>query len=314
MIMTSPVIDFHVHVLPDGPLAVLPARSRRRVRDWLRPYTRSLHRAQTALRHLPERARRPIDELSALAPLPSLIFESTSADLREAMELAGVDRAVVIAHPPFMPNEFVLELCQSDPRFIAAVNIPRGTQRPGARLKKFFEGGARILKIHPASDGDGVDSPRYRALLKAADDFGMPVILHTGCMHSHLLYRDPDQGRAERFTPWFGDFPGVRFILAHMNMHEPGVALDLAERFANVSVDTSWQPEEMIGEAVRRIGHERVLFGTDWPLVGQNIAIGMRRVRECQSMGMITELQARAILGGNAVRLLGAGESAGAPQ
>ncbi len=298
------IVDAHVHVLPNLVGSERVDDLRRRLRAWMRPWSNALHRAQTFLRHLPEPARRRVDELGPLVPLPGLLVESTADDLAEAMGAAGIDAAVVIAHPPYATNEFILDPCARNPRLVAAVNIPSGTARPGTKLKKYAEKGAKLLKIHGAADGEGVDSPRYRALLRSASDLGLPVILHTGCIHSHLLYKDPDQGQAQRFAPWFAAYPKTRFILAHMNFHEPNIAIDLAEEHSNLYLDTSWQPAEVIGEAVRRIGAERVLFGSDWPMVGHNISVGVSRVRECVSAGTVSEADADLILGANAAKLL----------
>ena len=90
-----------------------------------------------------------------------------------------------------------------------------------------------------------------------------------------------------------------------MNFHEPSVALDLVEKHPNVFVDTSWQPAEVIGEAVRRVGAERVLFGTDWPFVGNNVNIGLARIRDCIQAGSLTEEQSMLILGVNAAKIFG---------
>ncbi|MCM2322772.1 MAG: amidohydrolase family protein [Oligoflexia bacterium] len=306
------VIDFHTHIFPSAYKDFLPEKSaaaierfRKQARSWLRPVSRTLHKTQTVLRHLPEPARDRLDRIGGLAPLPGLLVESTESDLREAMREYEVDRAVIISHPPFIPNDFIIEAAANQPDFIAAVNIPTGTRGPGAVLKKLHGEGARILKIHPAADGDGLGAPRYKALLRTATDLAMPVILHTGCLHSKMIYRDPGLGAAELFKPWFKAFPETVFILAHMNFHDPTTALDLAQEFPNLLVDTSWQPSESIAEAARRIGAERVLFGTDWPLVGNNIRVGLRRVRECVRSGMIKPEDADLILGLNAERLLG---------
>jgi predicted TIM-barrel fold metal-dependent hydrolase len=302
------VIDFHTHVFPNrlekmGQIDQI-AKFRKLARHWLKPFSAYFHESQTFLRVIPESLRKPIDEIGMLAPLAGLLFESSVKDLKESMLEAGVDYAVLIAQPPYLPNDHLMEICQDHPELIPAVNIPSGTTKPGSTLKSLHKKGAKILKIHPAMDGEGVESSRYRALLKSANELGMPVILHTGCVHSHVLYKDPSQGKAERFAPWFANYPELKFILAHMNIHEPNIALDLAEEYSNVQVDTSWQPAETIGEAVRRIGSDRVLFGSDWPLVGNNMTIGLKRVRECISMGMITEEQSRQVLGENALKLL----------
>jgi predicted TIM-barrel fold metal-dependent hydrolase len=314
-------VDFHVHIFSD-PLEKIAQQGafrslatwlspekvqnvRRQARSWAKPVTGSLHGVQTILRHFPNVTRKSMDELCGLIPLPGLLVESTPADLIEAMDEAQIDFALAIAHPPYVSNEFVLEACAKNPRLIAAVNIPAGTTRPGIVLKEYVKKGAKVLKIHAASDGEGPNSPRYRKLIKAASEEGIPVVIHTGCIHSRLFYKDPAYGKAEQFVSWFKEYPETRFILAHMNFHEPGIALDICEEYPNVYVDTSWQPAEMIGEAARRIGAERVLFGTDWPLVGNNMAVGRKRIDESIRIGLLNTEQARLILGENAMKLLG---------
>jgi hypothetical protein len=306
----SLIIDSHAHIFPDRLRQIAPEAAkvpldelRKRARSWLKPVMGSLHRAQTILRHLPGPARRVLDEISGLAPIPSLFVESTVSDLTEAMDEADVSRVLVIAHPPLISNEFVLDRCFEEHRLLPVVNITAGTARPGNVLRGYVNRGAVALKIHPAADGEGVDSARYRALLKAADEIGLPVIVHTGCLHAHALYKDPDQGQAQRFAPWFEKYKNVRFVLAHMNFHDPNVAFDLMEEYGNVYADTSWQPAEVIGEAVRRVGAERILFGTDWPFVGNNYSVGLRRIQDCLRAGTMTEEQSRMILGENAARL-----------
>jgi hypothetical protein len=317
----STLIDFHVHVFPNRletwiprnlsaalnsflPIKRLP-QLRKQARAWFKPISNSAHSAQTILRHLPEMARNRLDELSSFAPLPSLFLESSASDLEEAMRDAEIDYSLVIAHPPLIENDFIMEICRKNSKLIPVVNIPKKTSKPGQALKRFAKKGAKALKLHPASDGEGVNSPRYRALIRSASDLGLPIIIHTGCLHSRLFYKDSRQGNAERFTQWYEAYPQTQFILAHMNFHEPNVALDICEEFGNVWVDTSWQPAEVIGEAVRRIGPERILFGTDWPFIGNNIMVGRERVRDCVKTGMLNQDQAKLILGENAVKLLG---------
>lgn len=317
----SVIVDSHVHVFVDnlgkllqksasGPLARMVSVERiqdfrRQARDWMKPISGSFHHLQTILRHLPNTARDNLDQLSGLIPLPGLLIESTSEDLREAMQEASVDYAWLIAHPPLISNEFVLEVCHTNPRLLPVVNIARGTERPSKLLKQYVTRGAKALKLHPAADGEGPESPRYQSLVHTASDLGIPILLHTGCFHCRLLYRDPAQSHARRYIHWYKNYPQTQFILAHMNFHDPNTALDLCEEFPNLYVETSWQPAEMIGEAVRRIGAERVLFGSDWPLVGNNMVVGRKRIEDCVESRLLNESQAKLILGENAVKLLG---------
>jgi predicted TIM-barrel fold metal-dependent hydrolase len=331
--MTSPhapptaaiIIDFHTHIFPDTPEkligkiteAVSPyapgvdfgqlRQLKKTARSWLRPLVGDLHERGTLIRHLPQAFRRGLDEISALAPVSGLLLESTCEDLLETMDQNEVDVALVIPHPPHVTNDFVFEACAANvggERLLPVAYVPRDAAKPATTLKQLAERGARALKIHPAADGLGPDSTRYKKLVKTASDLGLPIILHTGCMHSSLLFKNPELSDASLYSPWFEEFANTPFVLAHMNWHSPGVAMELAARYPNVYVDTSWQPSEVIGEAIRRIGPERILFGSDWPLVGNNIAIGLERIRECVRMGSMSAEDSVLILGENARKLL----------
>ena len=264
-----------------------------------------MHRTQGFLRHVPESVRKKLDAVSGIVPLPGLLVESTSADLIQSMNESRIDYAWVIAHSPLMPNEFVMDLCSRNPRLIPVVNMPQKASKPVQLLKAHFKRGAKALKLHPAADGEAPDSPRYRKLVRTATAAGVPIIIHTGCIHSRLLFKDPEQSRAERLVPLLKAFPETTFILAHMNFHDPNTAFDLAEKYPNIYLESSWQPAEVIGEAVRRIGAERILFGSDWPLVGSNLSIGLSRIRECVAAGTLSPEESRLVLGENAARLIG---------
>ncbi|MBY0471886.1 amidohydrolase family protein [bacterium] len=307
-----PVVDSHLHFFTDlvpktlmtSNLVGLSALGelRRKARVLLKPWTKTLHETQTWVRQLPEGPRKVIDQIGGVMTLPSLLVESNFDDMIEGMDVAGIDVGVVIPHA-YASNELVLEACRDNPRLIAAVTVPVGTAKPGAHLKSLAKKGAKVLKIHAAADGEAPHAPRYKASLKAAGELGMPVIIHTGCFHSALFFKEPELGNVSHYEHWFEAHPETQFVLAHMNLHKPEAALDIAEKNPNVWVDTSWQPVEIIAEAVRRIGAERVLFGSDWPIIGHNLEVGITRIQECVEAGWMSQAEADQILGLNAVKL-----------
>ncbi len=97
------------------------------------------------------------------------------------------------------------------------------------------------MKLHACHSGCAPDGPYATELVNAAADEGLFVIVHTG--HARLVgfYRQPGYGDPRDFVPHFERRKDATFILAHMNMAEPDVALDVARRRENVFVDTSWQ-------------------------------------------------------------------------
>ena len=73
------------------------------------------------------------------------------------------------------------------------------------------------------------------------------------------------------------EFPTVKVILGHMghcNVVYINGAIDVAERNANVYLETSGMPmPTKIREAVERVGPDRVLFGSDIPFHHPKIEI-----------------------------------------
>lgn len=315
------IIDSHTHIFYD-PLKDFYEDGRAKVKDYLpipnwaelrqlgrtllMGYSESLQKTQPMIRYLPEALRSTLDVVGSMGSLPSLFVESSVSDLKQKMEKNGISKSVVIAHPPFSSNEFVLDAAKNDPSLVPCVYITTETSKPSQALKRLVEEeGARALKIHPAADGEVASSPRYRALIKTAGELKIPIILHTGCVHTGVLYRNPDLGKVEHFVPWFRNYPEQKFLLAHMNFHDPMKALEICEQFPNLSVDTSWQPAEIIGEAVKRIGADRILFASDWPLMGRSIDVSKRRIDDAVLSGFITQTDADKIFGLNAIKFFG---------
>jgi len=306
------IIDFHVHVFPEPRvLDFLKPEQNEKVQQWRRQgrkifkaFPDSLHRLQPLVRRAPQKIRNILDQVGAVSTLPHLILEATPGDLGEAMIQSNLDFAVVLAQPPYTPNEFILQEARQNSKLVPFVNVPPSENQPGKKLKEYVKGGARGLKIHAAMDGLPMASAHYKNLLDAAADEGLPVILHTGCIHMSFFYKKPDQSLVQNFEPWFKAYPKTHFILAHMNFHDPDKALDLMCRYENLWADTSWQPTDVIVRAAKRVGAERILFATDWPLGGHNMAVGLGRIHDAVFKNALTQDQCDLICGNNARTLL----------
>jgi hypothetical protein len=307
------IIDFHSHVFPDWieetahslPVTWAPdlnplQNARRKLRDATASWMRTVHENQTLLRTFPKPIQAAAEWIGGAATAPHLLVESTPLDLLESMRAAEVNFSVIIASPPFASNDFVLDLASKNSKLIPAVFSPDSTEQ----FQELIKRGAKLLKLHPAQEGIGPGDEKYLELLEAAQDQKMPVILHTGCIHLDGFYKNSSFGDVEIFRPWFEKFEKIQFVLAHMNFNQPEAALNLCEEFPNLYVDTSWQPAETISEAVRRIGSERVLLGSDWPLVGGNMKLAVERVMESASFGVCKMSDIENILGKSALKLL----------
>jgi predicted TIM-barrel fold metal-dependent hydrolase len=92
------------------------------------------------------------------------------------------------------------------------------------------------------------------------------VILHTGCFNT-VVYKHQGEADPREWEPLFEEFPTVRVCLAHMNRDRPDRAWELMKRHKQLFADTSWQPADAIRRAIEAVGAERILLGSDWPLL-----------------------------------------------
>jgi uncharacterized protein len=147
----------------------------------------------------------------------------------------------------------------------------------------------RGLKLHPGNDKFKVDSPRTRACLDRAREYGIPVLF------------DPVVQLDDIFA-LTREYRAVNFIIAHMggfyDWKTQARCIDLAESSPNVYLDTPFAfVQAMLKDAGKRIP-ERLLFGTDSPAI--HPAVEMEKIRSLK-LGAGAE---ESILGGNISRLI----------
>jgi len=291
------VVDFHVHLAhPDwqarDPLVALAGRLAQALEPALPRRARPLldvarGLAFPAWRATRDRALDVADRLLSLgrnrgvylgdlgaraAPALDPLFQAsflraTPANLLESMDDAGISASVVLPIEPYTSTDVALALCRGHPRLVPFATVPTRERDPAAALGRMVEQGARGLKLHPALQNAAPDSPFHRALLGAASDLAIPVVVHTGCVRLPF-YRAPEHADVEAVEPLLRAFPRARVVLAHMNLFRPDAAIEVARRRENVWLDTSWQPEGVVRRAHRTLGASRLVFGTDWPFPG----------------------------------------------
>ncbi len=152
------------------------------------------------------------------------------------------------------------------------------------------------IKLHPEEHG-------YRISEHAREIFEFAA-RHRAIM---LTHSSEQNSLAAEFIPWTNEFPEVRLILAHIGCGWDGdlshqVRAILESRHENVFADTSSARSitpGLIEWAVREVGAERVLFGTDTPLYHT----AMQRARI--DYADLTDNEKRLILRDNACRLFG---------
>jgi predicted TIM-barrel fold metal-dependent hydrolase len=197
--------------------------------------------------------------------------------LLRSMQRNGIDHVVIHSIEPLTATANILDQTRRYPgRFSVFASVARGELNPVGYFSKFVEQGVISgLKIHPLVGGFACGELYHatKDLVYVASEAGLPVLIHTGHIPSESLKGLTGCNEVEGIEPLIANFPHCKFILAHIGWESWRQVLHLAHSYPNVIVETSWQPARIIRRAVDLLGPERVLFGSDFPLFRQSIAL-----------------------------------------
>ena len=157
--------------------------------------------------------------------------------------------------------------------------------------------GLRGVKIHPDIQGIDIDSPRMMGLYEIVEG-RMPVYFHVGDNREKYRFSEP-----KKLARVLDRFPKLEVVAAHLGGY--GVWDDAINELAgrpNVWYDTSsavWAiTPERAGEIIKKLGVDRVMFGTDYPV--KNTAGEIERFLKID----LTEKEREDIFCNNAKRFL----------
>lgn len=187
----------------------------------------------------------------------------TGADLVAKIDAVGVDKAVMF---PFVEGNFTNDpikeaFDQFPERLIpfCAVNPWQADAADEVR-RCVVDWGFKGLKLHPTINGFHLSDPNLvDPLFQVADELEIPIIVHGA---SDLLNSPPEFGiMAKRF-------PRVPLLMAHMGFFwSVDQAIAFAKECPNLYLETSRAPIFEIQTAVRELGPDKVIWGTDSPFV-----------------------------------------------
>ncbi|NKB70652.1 MAG: amidohydrolase family protein [Candidatus Latescibacteria bacterium] len=217
-----------------------------------------------------------------------------------AMDAVGIDQSCLfnIFHPDgTTANDHAAAFVAQHPaRFLAfayvSPTMPEGLEEELARAVDQL--GMRAIKVYPPYTPYPLDHPAWDPIYQFAHDRGLALIAHTG-----------SEATAEpRFLATAAArFPRAHFVAGHSGNIEPyrSQAIDAAQRHANFYLETcsTFRTPGVIEELVQKAGADRVLFGSDTPLMDPRPQLGKIVT------AAISDEAKRLVLGGNAQRLLG---------
>jgi predicted TIM-barrel fold metal-dependent hydrolase len=280
--MSSVIMDFHTHIFP----------------PWLRE-------------------RR--DEYIKRDACFSLLYSqpkarlATAEELLAAMDEAGIDLSVVlnigwVSHELCVKtNDYILDSVSRYPkRLVGFCAIqPRAGDAAIAEIERCARAGAKgIGELRSdVQDFDLTDKRTMKPLVDAALKHDLIFLTHSSEPVGHEYF-----GKGS-ITPdilysFIRAFPNLKLVCAHWGGGLPFYALmpEVATALANVLFDTAatvflYKPE-IFEQVSRIIGSDRILFGTDYPLMHQN-----RVLAQVQSAQLPAKDKAK-ILGDNAQKML----------
>lgn len=277
------IIDVHTHLFP---------RSIRRNRE---AYFRN----------------EPAFELLYRSPKSRLIG---TGDLLKRMDADGVDRAVVFGFPwrsadTFKShNDYVIEAVQQHPYRLIGFGC-FDAAHPAAQRET-----ERCLTAGLAGIGElafyrsGIDEAALEKLAPVMDqclDRDVPVMIHTNEPVGHR-YPGKTANTLAQIEALLRRYSNNRIILAHWGaglffycLMKKGVKEVLQNTYFDTAASPYLYDPAIYPLAVKLVGVGKILFGSDYPLLGQD-----RYFTEMRNSGL-NRTQIDAICGGNAANLFG---------
>ncbi len=237
---------------------------------------------------------------------------ATAEDLLASMDAAGVDITVVTGFAwgdgdlCVRSNDYLLEsAANSGGRLIPFVNvIPQPGEAALKEIERCIASGARGLgELRPADQGYALaDGAAAELLADVARRYGLVLMFHVSEPVGHR-YPGKIGLPLEEFYRFLVAHPDVPVIGAHWGGGLPFYTLmPEVAALTNVYFDTAGSPflylPKIYSHAVELAGAERIVFGSDYPLISQQ-----RQRREIEESGLDDQAKA-LILGENAMQLL----------
>jgi predicted TIM-barrel fold metal-dependent hydrolase len=227
-----------------------------------------------------------------------------------AMDTGGVEFGLLSAwsaphQPPLISNDEVAEWVAAYPdrlAGLAAVDLDKPMEAVRELRRCVTELGFKGLRVVPWLWEAPPTDRRYYPLYAACVELGVPFCTQVG--HTGPL-RASETGRPIPYIDQVAlDFPELVIVGGHIGYPWTEEMIAVCRKHENVYIDTSaYTPRRFPPELVRymtgRGGRRKVLFGTNFPMVGHAQAL-----EGVDALNLDDETRA-LFLGGNAQRLLG---------
>ncbi|MEM7131018.1 MAG: amidohydrolase family protein [Chloroflexota bacterium] len=216
-----------------------------------------------------------------------------------AMDAVGIDVACVfnIFHPDGTTgNDLTARFIAQHPdRFVGFAYVsPQLPERMVSELARAIdELNFVAIKLYPPYTEWDLHEPIWHPIYEFANERGLAVLFHTG----------PEAHSSPQLIAEIAPrFPNANFVAGHAGNIPPyrEQAIAVAQTYPNVYLETcsTYRSPGVIEQLVEEAGADRVVYGSDLPLMDPRAQIG--KIITAQ----ISDEAKRQVLGGNARRLL----------
>ncbi len=232
----------------------------------------------------------------------------TTEELLRRMDRSGIDQAIVWLKPPIMrevgpSNRYIYEAMQAHPDRILGfgwVDPWLGIDKMKDEIKRCVEEyGFYGIKLNGAQNMFYIDDPQMSLPL-------IETIAKTGKMAAFHIGTDAyDATHPYRLAKIARLFPEMQIFMIHVGgvaYHDLSrAAIEVIEENPNITgIGSALKPASVL-QALRRLGAERICFGSDTPFNLMHVELAAYRAL---MDGELTQAQHELVLAGNVQRLL----------
>ena len=218
-------------------------------------------------------------------------------DYLDRMDRAGIERSLLVAvragEPGLpesfeVPYEYVGEACAKYPaRFSGLAGIDPTRGMAGLKDLEYAVNELGFVGAHwyPHWFAMPPDAARMYPYYAKCCELDIPIMMQVG---QSLVYsrsrRLPSVGRPIALDPVAADFPGLRLIGIHIGVPWTGEMIAMCRKHENVfTAGDAYAPRYWPAPFVHYLnsrGRDKVMFGTDWPVIDPERAVA--EVRELE--------------------------------
>jgi len=215
-----------------------------------------------------------VDCDSHFSPFRKLPISINAEEWNDQMAEAGVDKAIcwmMQQHldEPQQSNKYVYDNSKKFARIVPFgwIMLPQGLQKTLDEVKRCLEEyGFYGIKINGSQNHHNIDSEESLKVIDMVAKAGKIVAFHCGAEAPEFT----DPARAARIAKLY---PELRIIMVHMGgVIEPDMSekvIEAAKTSPNMMLVGSAIPIQRVANGIRKLGADRILFGSDTPYHGR---------------------------------------------